>query len=155
MLINANVNILILQCTFIVLSKELLEKTNGNEIDSMVGDTNLFLQKLELEEEGCSAEVEIMVAETIERGKKLGYEALCLMIYYGIKQLNVKKFEAKIKCDNEPSIKLFEKLGFVESNRSEVFNEITYILTSSQFSTYEKQIESIILNSNTCEYDHK
>ena len=84
-----------LQCTFIVLSKELIEKTDGNEIDSMIGDTNLFLQKFESEEnDGYFAEVEIMIAEKVQRGKKLGYEALCLMINYGISQLNIKKFEA-------------------------------------------------------------
>ena len=144
-----------LQCTFIVLSKELLEKTNGNEIASMVGDTNLFLQKFEKEQnDGLFAEVEIMIAEKLERGKKFGYEALCLMINYGISQLNIKKFEAKIKCDNTPSIKLFEKLGFVESERSEVFKEVTYILTSSEFSKYEEHISSIILNTTNSEYRH-
>ena len=121
----------------------------------MIGDTNLFIQKFETEEKDAFvAEVEIMIAEKVERGKKLGYEALCLMINYGISQLNIKKFEAKIKCDNEPSIKLFEKLGFVESKRSEVFNEITYILTSSEFSKYEEQISAILLHTTTSEYRH-
>ena len=121
----------------------------------MVGDTNLFLQNIETEEnDGLHAEVEIMIAEKIERGKKLGYEALCMMISYGISQLNIKKFEAKIKCDNKPSIKLFQKLGFVESERSEVFNEVTYILPSSEFSKYEEHISAITLHTTTSEYRH-
>ena len=121
----------------------------------MIGDTNLFLQKFESEEnDGYFAEVEIMIAEKVQRGKKLGYEALCLMIHYGISQLNIKKFEAKIKCDNEPSIKLFQKLGFVESEKSEVFNEITYILTSSEFSKFDEHISEILLHKTTSEYTH-
>ena len=85
----------------------------------MAGDTNLFLS------DENTAEAEIMVAETGMRRKGLGWEAMLLMLRYGVEKLNVKKFEAKIKIDNAPSIRMFEKIGFKETSRSEVFEEMT------------------------------
>ena len=149
-------NFIILQCTFIVLSNELLEKTDGNEIASMVGDTNLFLNTdTSNEQSEHSAEIEIMVAEKSQRGKKIGVNALCMMINYGIEHLRINKFEAKIKCDNEPSIKLFKKLGFKEKSRSEVFKEITFLLCGTDLSRFQNEISSsIALNTVISEYKH-
>ena len=68
-----------MQCTFIVLSNELLEKNVGNEIASMIGDTNLFISQnkdVENDENILSAEVEIMVAEESQRGKKFGFNRI-------------------------------------------------------------------------------
>lgn len=42
-----------------------------------------------------------------------------------MEKLRLKKFEAKIKMDNLPSIKMFTKMGFLERSRSEVFGEVT------------------------------
>lgn len=47
----------------------------------MIGDTNLFLQ------EGCEervAEAEVMIAESAARGQRKGWEAMLLMLRYGI-----------------------------------------------------------------------
>ena len=85
----------------------------------MAGDTNLFMS------DGDTAEAEIMIAETGMRRMGLGWEAILLMLRYGAEKLNVKKFEAKIKIDNMPSIMMFEKIGFKETSRSDVFSEIT------------------------------
>ncbi len=74
----------------------------GQEIASMVGDTNLFLQD-KGEEEGEDvlqvqvAEAEIMIAEEGARGKGMGWEAMCIMLWYGAKKLGINLFEAKIK----------------------------------------------------------
>ena len=87
----------------------------------MVGDTNLFLQ-----EDGV-AEAEIMIAEMEARGGGLGREAIMLMLRYGAEVLKVKQFQAKIKFSNTTSQNLFNKLGFKESSRSEVFCETTFI----------------------------
>lgn len=38
---------------------------------------------------------------------------------------------AKIGYDNVPSRRLFQKLGFKEESRSNVFREVTYVLTIS------------------------
>ena len=42
-----------------------------------------------------------------------------------MEKLGLNRFEAKIKTDNLPSIKMFTKLGFLERSRSEVFGEVT------------------------------
>ena len=98
---------------------------SGDEVTAMVGDTNLFING-----EG-EAEAEIMIAEQEARGKKMGWEAMMLMLRYGVEMLNISRFEVKIKTDNVASVKMFSKLGFEEQSRSEVFNEITSVLVVS------------------------
>ena len=98
---------------------------SGDEVTAMVGDTNLFISA-----EG-EAEAEIMIAEQEARGKKMGWEAMMLMLRYGVEMLNISRFEVKIKTDNVASVKMFSKLGFEEESRSEVFNEITSVLVVS------------------------
>ena len=98
---------------------------SGDEVTAMVGDTNLFING-----EG-EAEAEIMIAEQEARGKKMGWEAMMLMLRYGVEMLNISRFEVKIKTDNVASVKMFSKLGFEEESRSEVFNEITSVLVVS------------------------
>ena len=105
--------------------QEVLER-GGDEVAAMIGDTNLFLQ------EDSSAEVEIMIAEEGARGKRLGWEAILLMLRYAVEVLQLKRFEAKIKIGNLPSIKLFRKIGFTETSRSEVFGEITFSLEAAE-----------------------
>lgn len=91
-------------------------------VDSMVGDTNLFFSN---ESDRMVAEAEIMIAEEDARGKHYGLQAMLLMFWYGITYLNVQQFVVKILLNNTVSIKMFEKIGFVETSRSSVFNEIT------------------------------
>ncbi|XP_037964287.2 alpha/beta-tubulin-N-acetyltransferase 9 [Plutella xylostella] len=108
------------KCTFIVLDKVKYE-TTGDEVESMIGDTNIFITDRETE----TGEIEIMIAEAASRGKKLGYESVILMLLYGIKYLKLKRYEAKISLNNDISINMFEKLGFIKKYVSEVFQEIT------------------------------
>ena len=66
----------------------------------MVGDTNLFLSNADTNTiTGTIAEVEIMIAEESQRGKKLGYHALTLMMNYAIEHLRINQFEAEIKFE--------------------------------------------------------
>lgn len=76
-------------------------------------------------QENNKAEIEIMIAESSARGKRLGWEATIGMLLYGIEKLNNKLYQAKILFSNEISIKMFEKLGFKETQRIEVFKEVT------------------------------
>ncbi|CAH0722841.1 unnamed protein product, partial [Brenthis ino] len=108
------------KCTFIILDKSTYE-ANENEIESMIGDTNIFL----LDKDNCIGEIEIMIAEKSARSKKFGWEAVILMILYGIKYIHLKIIEAKISFTNDISVRMFNKLGFVEKSRSEIFKEIT------------------------------
>nr|XP_012140200.1 PREDICTED: N-acetyltransferase 9-like isoform X3 [Megachile rotundata] len=116
------------KCTFIILEKSIFS-TSSNEIEAMIGDTNLFFNQSD--ELNC-AEIEIMIADVTCRGKKRGWEATILMLLYGIEKLNVTKYMAKIKFNNEKSIKMFEKLQFHEVAKSEVFQEYTFEKIVSQ-----------------------
>lgn len=108
------------KCTFIILDKKKFGETE-DEIVSMIGDTNLFFSDETLRE----AEAEIMIAERSARGKRRGWEAMLLMLRYGIQELNVQTYEVKIKFDNSASICMFSKIGFSEVSRSDVFEECT------------------------------
>lgn len=118
--------------TFIVLCAETYARTN-DEIEAMIGDTNLFLRtdvdEEEEQAEGASqqvvAEAEIMIASPEARGKGFGREAMLLMLKYAQKHLPVTKFEAKIDMENAVSLRLFESFQFHEVRRVEVFNEVT------------------------------
>lgn len=48
----------------------------------MIGDTNLFFNE---SEQPGSAEAEIMVASVAYRGKRRGWEAMILMLLYGMR----------------------------------------------------------------------
>ncbi|XP_063634639.1 alpha/beta-tubulin-N-acetyltransferase 9 [Cydia splendana] len=108
------------KCTFIILDKVKFIK-DGDEISAMIGDTNIFIK----DSDSSTGEIEIMIAEKTARGKRLGWEAVILMLLYGIKDINLKHFEAKISMKNLISIAMFQKLGFEEISRSDVFEEVT------------------------------
>lgn len=88
----------------------------------MIGDTNLFFAN---SDDNLCAEAEIMIAEPWARGRKCGWEAMLLMLFYGITYLNVKQFIVKVSYINEISIRMFSNMGFSEISRSDVFHEIT------------------------------
>ncbi|XP_033329392.2 N-acetyltransferase 9-like protein isoform X1 [Megalopta genalis] len=110
------------KCTFIILEKTIFS-TTSDEIEAMIGDTNLFFND---PDHVNTAEAEIMIANVAYRNKKRGWEAMILMLLYGIDKLNVTRYRAKIKFDNEGSIKMFTKLQFREVEKSQVFQESTF-----------------------------
>lgn len=75
----------------------------------MVGDCNLYINGVFDEGE---AEIEIMIAEQSARRKGIASVALRVMMTYANVELAVTRFIAKIKADNVPSRKLFQKLHF-------------------------------------------
>lgn len=91
-------------------------------LDAMIGDTNLFFSN---DDDRVVAEAEIMIAEPPARGKRRGWNAMLLMLLYGITYLNVKQYVVKISLDNEVSIKMFKNMGFIETSVSQVFAEVT------------------------------
>lgn len=107
------------KCTFILLSTNENTKTDSHdsEINRMVGDVNLFLHDRyyewvdddQVDREEKNAEVDIMVAETSLRGRGIGTEAVELMIWYGVTQLGITRFFAKINEANHSSIHLFKR----------------------------------------------
>ena len=110
--------------TFIVLAKEPLKLEEGGhserELICMAGDVNLFMNDYE---DATNAEIEIMIAENCYRRMGFASEALKLIINYGSKQLNLKRFYAKIGKDNIASLALFKSIHFVEVNYVAAFEE--------------------------------
>jgi RimJ/RimL family protein N-acetyltransferase len=133
------------KCTFIVLDKETLERT-GDEVEAMVGDTNLFFAD---ETDLSVAEIEIMIADPKNRGQGKGREALFLMMRFALDVIHVHQLVAKIKYDNIKSQTLFQGLGFLEDSRSEVFQEITFLLNLVD---NKEVVDKIITNSNHMHY---
>ena len=118
----------------------------------MAGDVNLFLND---PEDRHLAEIEVMIAEPLSRGKGLAHEALVLLMLYAVTHLvswgvlagpdcfqalrgdgapvqDLNKFVAKIGYNNVASQSLFQKLGYREHSRSAVFQEITFVLQISE-----------------------
>ncbi|XP_014789165.1 N-acetyltransferase 9-like protein [Octopus bimaculoides] len=112
------------KCTFIILDHEMY-KNSGDEIESMIGDINLFFNDPSLED---TAEIEVMIAEISSRRKGFGKQAVILMMVYGVEILKITKFTAKIGMSNSISLGLFLKIGFIEESRSSAFQEITLSL---------------------------
>lgn len=98
----------------------------------MIGDTNIFLQSNDSEEEeedGSSlktGEIEIMIAEQVARGKRYGWESTLLMLHFGIKQLQLRRYKAITKDSNSKAMQMFGKMGFREIKRVPVFKEVTF-----------------------------
>lgn len=122
---NYNMNIPFSELTFLILDKEVFHETQ-DEIAALIGDTNLFISSDEDDPECKTGEMEIMIAEKSARGKGLGWEATLLMLKYCIENVHIKSVLAKIGFENNKSIYLFTKLGFMEESRSTIFEEITY-----------------------------
>lgn len=130
------------KCTFIILCRDMKKEdeykrndktTDSNErqrieIDYMAGDVNLFFHDID---DPHNAEIEIMIAEPSYRNKGFAMEALNLIMYYGFNTLGVRRFFAKINETNAESIRLFERMGYIKVNYSEIWKEIEY-----EFITY-------------------
>lgn len=116
------------KCTFIVLEKALYDTTK-DEVDSMIGDTNLYFTD---HDDPYLGEIEVMIASQQCRGRGLGKEVVMLMMAFAKEVLGTERLIARIKFDNEASLNLFHRLGFVEQSRSQFFSEITLLLDLSR-----------------------
>lgn len=118
------------KCTFIVLDAEKWQAhPRPPEESCMVGDVNLFLTDLE---DPTLGEIEVMIAEPSYRRQGFGTEASLLIMSYGVTKLGLTKFEAKIGQENEPSIRMFQKLHFKQVAMSNVFQEVTLRLAVNE-----------------------
>jgi RimJ/RimL family protein N-acetyltransferase len=115
--------------TFIVLNKLAWkndEKNNNlNEIECMIGDVNAFLSSENDDNIINSIEIDVMISEKDFRSSGFGSEAVYLMMFYCLKNFNsLKEFIVKINDDNETSIKMFEKFGFMKYDYLKAFKQI-------------------------------
>lgn len=118
--------------TFIVLRKDLYEASDSidsksREIESMIGDVNCFVGVDFDEDNKYLGELEIMIVDRKNRGFGFGSESIRLMIDYCFNYLDnpkISEFVVKITEENEPSIKMFKKIGFQFSKKITAFNQI-------------------------------
>ncbi|KAK1317115.1 hypothetical protein QJS10_CPA05g01011 [Acorus calamus] len=109
--------------TFIVLDKDMIRGgfVEGEpHVEAMAGDVNIYMND---PDHLRVAEIEIMIAEQKSRGKGLGKEAVLMMMTFAIKKFDIQRFRAKIGESNIASLNLFQKLGFEEISRSDIFKE--------------------------------
>ncbi|XP_072982712.1 GCN5-related N-acetyltransferase 9 [Typha latifolia] len=120
--------------TFIVLDKQLIDGSlvHGQpHVEAMVGDVNIYMNDPDDQQ---VAEIEIMIAEPKSRGKGLGEESVLMMMVYAVETYGIQTFRVKIGESNTSSLKLFRKLGFLDSSYSEVFKEVTLELPVTELS---------------------
>ncbi|CAE5973626.1 unnamed protein product [Arabidopsis arenosa] len=132
--------------TFIVLDKDFIEGdlVHGEpHVEAMTGDVNIYMNDVD---DPKVAEVEIMIAEPRSRGKGLGKESVLMMMAYGVKNLEIHKFTAKIGESNTASLSLFRKLGFEDSSYSGIFKEVTleYTVTNLRRAELLKLLDEVI-----------
>ena len=126
-------------------------------LEAMIGDVNLFLSDIETDydgeneeekqekqcQEGRQAELDIMIAEEKYTRMGIGTEASLLMMLYGAQNLGIRKYVVKIKEENTASRKMFEKLGFKESNYAACFKEFELEYTCSSPEEMAKEMQNI------------
>ena len=125
-----------LKLTFIVCAAPPGEPV-GDLTRGMAGDVNAFFTAWDTssdepaapgatsDSQPLLAEVEIMVADSAQRRRGLGREASLLFLHFVAAHVpHVCAFCAKIGEDNEPSLRLFEQLGFREHKRLAAFKQV-------------------------------
>ncbi|CAL9222489.1 unnamed protein product [Arabidopsis halleri] len=137
--------------TFIVLDKDFIkgELIHGEpHVEAMTGDVNIYMNDVD---DPKVAEVEIMIAETRSRGKGLGKESVLMMMAYGVMNLEIHKFTAKIGESNTASLSLFRKLGFEDSSYSGIFKEVTleYMVTNLRRAELLKLLDEVITHTHS------
>ncbi|KAJ1663366.1 hypothetical protein IW140_001916 [Coemansia sp. RSA 1813] len=114
------------KCTFIILAKDPADGSllpcNLYNTETMIGDVNFYLNNHDNPHE---AELEVMIAEQTYSGRGIATEVIKLMMYYAVNDIGVTDFVVRIKETNDVSIHVFGKFGFVETERSKVFKEVT------------------------------
>jgi RimJ/RimL family protein N-acetyltransferase len=129
----------------------------AGEVDSpahMIGDINFFIYPSEEEDkEGLyEGEVDIMIAEPAHRSKGIGKEAVSAFLWWIIRhsegiteEFNRETEEggggmdlvmARIKKENEGSIRLFKSLGFEQVGDVNYFGEIKLVLSKELFASF-------------------
>lgn len=121
--------------------------------DRMIGDINFFLypwdddadekqQTINPEKAQYVGEIDVMVADTSQRGKGIGKAAVDAFMHYICCNLHpilqehhgvtgkprLRKFMVKIKADNRASIALFKGVGFKQDGDVDYFGEIKMVL---------------------------
>jgi len=152
--------------TFIVLRRDLYELCESDDMIekekfSMIGDVNVFIateneEDSEEKNENFTGELEIMIPDLVNRGQGFGIEAVNLMINYCINHIqkpSINNFIVKINEENLPSIKMFEKLGFVQYKYVKVFQEVCLKLEVNEETFPNEKLKYFKENSTKFDID--
>lgn len=90
----------------------------------MIGETNLYFPD---ERYPCIAETSIKIGNPEFRGRGRGWEAMLLLIHYGITELTARQFHATLLESDQRSVNLFDKLGFKAAKKNNTTGEIMMI----------------------------
>lgn len=85
----------------------MIVSNDGNE--RQIGCVDLF----DYDPKNKKAGVGLLIGSKSDRKKGYGSEAMQLLIDYAITTLDIHQIYANVITENKPSLKLFEKLGFV------------------------------------------
>lgn len=124
--------------TFIICRARTTETVPSvaESVEDMIGDVNLFINESENDPTKNVGELSLMIAEASERRKGYAQLAIQAFIKYIITHLKqdykLCALQAKVDYVNQPSCKLFEKLGFTLIGHSSVFHSSTYELPLDQ-----------------------
>lgn len=64
-----------------------------------------------------NGELGVMISDVSVRGKGLATEAVMLMLDYAFGELRLHRVTVRVAPENEPSLKLFHKVGFIREGR--------------------------------------
>ena len=59
-----------------------------------------------------TAEIGVAIVDPAVRGRGLGTQTLTLMLNYAFEQMGLRRVFARVMSENDPSLRLFDKLGF-------------------------------------------
>ena len=71
-----------------------------------------------------TAELQIRIGEGAERGAGRGSEAVVLLLNFGFRDLNLNRIFLHVFANNEPALRMYEKVGFT---REGVLRRAAYI----------------------------
>lgn len=91
------------------------------ENENAIGLIDIF----EFDPKNNRAGVGILIKNDVDRNQGVGTEALDLLINYSFVNLNLHQLFANITADNEASIRLFTKFGFVKIGTKKDWNLVS------------------------------
>lgn len=120
---------------FIHIVNENIHKNNSLYWAITLGNENILVGTICLfsfSEENNSCEIGYELLPTFQ-GQGIMKEAVEKVIDYAFNTIKVKQIEASLHRDNQPSVKLLEKLSFIKSNELGETNPelVSYYLTNS------------------------
>lgn len=105
-----------------------------NDTDELIGTVDLF----SIDFKNLRAGVGILIADRKNRQNGYAAEALYLMEQFAINNIKLDQLHCEIQADNEASIQLFEKAGYIKNGTKKKWFKLNNELIDAYF--YQKFI---------------